>query len=116
MFVLKAILMLILPFYRVNLPSHIYSDSAIYREYSHGRIVKQVSLNKGDKAYIELIQFLKKQQTGWKYDLATYVPKRVFLSSDLTVNCLNDNVVINYKSDGDWVQVSKKTGIACPTP
>jgi hypothetical protein len=116
MFALKAILMLIFPFYRVNVPINIYPENLMYVEYSHGVVVGEMDIAYGDELYVALRDQLKKESGGWRYDMTTYAPQRLFSSEKLKINCIGKVVVINYEQDGGWVQISKVVQSPCPAP
>ncbi|MBB6243642.1 hypothetical protein [Rhodanobacter sp. MP1X3] len=115
MFFLKAILMLIFPFYRVNLPVFEYPSDLTYAEYNHGIATKNVSLSKSNQTYIDLRIFLDREKAGWKYDLTTYAPYHLFTSKIIKINCIDNKVVINFRNDDVWVQISKQIHTPCPT-
>ena len=81
-----------------------------YYTYSHGRIVHQREVRRGDRVYDALVSFLRGHRTGWLPDANTYAPLLYFTSSYLTVNCRDLNVVINYKDEksGRWKQISNR--------
>ncbi|NYE31254.1 hypothetical protein HDE78_004244 [Rhodanobacter sp. K2T2] len=116
MFFIKSLLMLMLPFYRVDLPDLDYPPNFTYVEYSHGVVKKNLTLDENNRTYIDLKNFLSLEKAGWKYDLTNYAPYHVFNSKIININCLNDKVVINFRRDDAWVQVSKQTPSSCPTP
>lgn len=116
MFTLKAILMFIFSFYRVNIPMNIYPQNLTYAEYSHGVVVSKRGVAYSDALYVALRDQLKKEGSGWKYDMTTYAPQQLFSSERLKINCTGRVVVINYEQNGSWVQISKVVQSPCPTP
>jgi len=116
MFMLKAILMMIFPFYRINLPPNIYPQSFTYSEYDHGVVVNKKIVAHGDVLYVALRDQLKKESSGWKYDITTYAPQYLFSSDLVKINCTGKMVVINYEQDGSWLQISKEARKPCPAP
>lgn len=116
MFILKAIIMLIIPFYRVSIPLNIYPQNLTYLEYFHGTIVTRKMLSYNSDTYVALRVILAKQAKGWKYDFVTYAPNHLFSSSTFRVNCIDNKIIINYEQRDNWVQVSKVISAPCPSP
>jgi hypothetical protein len=108
--------MLMLPFYRTSLTGLIYGHEINYSEYRKGAPVLSINMDFGSVAYVNLRSLLEKEKKGWRYDLATYAPGRIYSSKYLRVNCLQNIIVINYQRDGYWVQVSKEVVEPCPIP
>jgi hypothetical protein len=118
LFMIKAILMSFLPFYRVDFPVELFPKEITYVEYDHGREVGRITLNEKEGSYIVLKELFIKNRNGWRYDLTTYAPGHLFISSKMKINCLNDGaLVVNYEDkSSDWIQISKKDGVdSCPT-
>ena len=114
MFTLKAILMLVFPFYRVMFLPHAYPPDILYSKYQNGTVAHQKLLAYNDQTYVKLRALLTKEKNGWRYDLVTYAPVNLFSSSILKVNCLNKRIVVNYERNHAWTQISKD--ISCPSP
>jgi hypothetical protein len=108
MFFIKAILMSILSFYRVDFPVNVLPKEFTYIEYKQGRELARLTINENEAAYIALKKLIFEEKQGWRYDLATYVPKHMFNSPKMKINCLDKTLVVNYEDDGDWIQISKK--------
>lgn len=79
-----------------------------YYRYSAGHIVDQRTVSRGDHVYDSLIAFLRSHRTSWVADVTTYAPLVYLKSRYLTVNCRDDEVVVNYKDmkSGRWRQLS----------
>jgi hypothetical protein len=115
-FFLKAVLMSFLPFYRVDFPVEPFPKELTYIEYDQGREVGKRILSEKETSYIALKELFTNNEHGWRYDLNTYSPGRLFISSKMKINCIDGALVVNYESkESDWVQISKKdvTG-SCP--
>jgi hypothetical protein len=106
MFLVKALLMMVIPFYRVDFPVELYPKSFTYREY--GKVEERRTISDSNTEYVALKIFLVEQKHGWSYDFSDYAPGRRFSSPKMIVNCLRSGVVVNYEvSNGEWVQISK---------
>jgi len=79
-----------------------------YYRYSDGHIVDQRTVSHGDHVYDALIAFFRSHRTSWSADVTTYAPLVYFKSRYLTVNCRDDEVIVNYKDmkSGRWRQLS----------
>jgi hypothetical protein len=79
-----------------------------YYRYSGGHIVQQRAVRRGDRVYDALISFLRGHRTNWVVDVTTYAPLLYFRSRYLTVNCRDDDAIVNYKDkkSGRWRQLS----------
>lgn len=117
-FFLQALLMSILPFYRVDFPVDRFPKEFEYVEYDNGHEIDKTVVKEGDQTYAALKTFIFEEKAGWRYDLNTYANVRVFSAKDVKINCLKDAVVINYEKEkpDKWVQISKDVKGACPTP
>jgi hypothetical protein len=108
MFLLKALLMMVVPFYRVDFPVELYPKSFTYTEFRGGKVEETRTVSNSDSEYVALKTFLVEQKHGWSYDFLDYATWRKFSSPKMTVNCLRSGVVVNYEvDDGQWVQISK---------
>jgi len=109
LFLIKYILMCILPFYRVDFSLEVYPKEFTYVEYRNGSEYTKSVIKDDSAVYVSLLKLLQDEKTGWRYDLITYVPNRVFSSEKIRINCLPYNkIVINFDQGGnDWVQISK---------
>lgn len=117
LFWFKAVLMSILPFYRVDFPIEVFPKELTYIEYSHGREIGKKILREEEMSYIALKELFAKNRSGWRYDLNTYSPGRLFNSTKMKINCLDGALVVNYENRAsDWVQISKKDVLgSCPS-
>lgn len=112
---IKAIFYTILPFYRVDFPVSALPNQFTFIEYTHGMETSKKQLLKGDREFSELVAMFNDERPGWKYDLSTYAPQRIFKSTGMTINCLGTTVVVNYEDkDLGWVQLSKVLKRECP--
>lgn len=107
MFMLKAILMMILPFYRTDFPVADIPQTLIYSIYDHGVVVRRGQITVGEGEYESIKRVLVSERKGWKFDMNTYAPSRVYSSPSMNINCLSRGLVVNYKDGSDWVQISK---------
>ena len=116
MFFIKAILMSILSFYRVDFPVNALPKEFTYIEYKKGRELGKQTIKENEAAYIALKKLMSEERQGWRYDSATYVPNHMFNSLKMKINCLDKTLVVNYEDDGDWIQISKKdVKVSCPS-
>jgi len=108
-FILKAVVMLAIPWYRTDLNLWSLPKSFEYVEFSQGKEMSRRPVSVGDVDYSTLKNFLLSEREGWRYDLSSYAPNRIFKSVDLSVNFLVNNwIVVNYKNaEGEWLQLSK---------
>lgn len=58
--------------------------------------------------YQSLLNWFKSNSNGWQKSPASYVPGQVFKSENMTVNIINNLVIVNYQSKGAWSQLVKK--------
>ena len=116
MIILKAILMLLLPFYRVDISIPEYPEYVIYKTYNNGSVVFQTKINYNDAAYVKLREKIKTEKHGWKYDLNTYSPHQIFSAPGLEINCTKGIIVINLEQNSKPIQLSKPVQTSCPTP
>jgi hypothetical protein len=84
-------------------------DTLTFMEYKEGFISVQTEIKKGDPVYDTLFNIIQNNKTGWESDINTYAPSIYFKSSNVTINCLGDFVVINFKhkATNKWSQLSK---------
>ncbi len=117
MFLFKAILMSLLPFYLADFPLESWPKDFLYIEYNHGRELRKQPITEGDTSYVELKKMLSKESQGWRYDLTSYVPSHTFNSPKMRINCTDNSLIVNYESgDNTWIQISKKgIGGSCPS-
>jgi hypothetical protein len=111
-FIVKALLMTVLPFYRTEFPLLSYPQIFTYKEYDKGKVMITTELNEKNIQYSELKSILLAQTGGWKYDFNSYAPKKYFTSKSIQVNCLDNFIVVNYKigsklGEEKWIQISK---------
>jgi hypothetical protein len=119
LFVLKALLMAVLPFYRVDFPVDRFPKEFSYAEYDNGREMEAHLLKDDDPTYIALKNLITEEQKGWKYDLNTYAHSHMFSSPTMQINCLGHSFIVNYDEDegsNEWIQISKNVKGTCPTP
>jgi hypothetical protein len=113
---IKAVLMSILSFYRLDLAISELPKEFTYLEYKQGRELGKKTIKEGDAAYFSLKKFISEERQGWRYDFTTYAPNHVFRSPKMEINCLDKAFVINYEDNGDWIQISKKDiRVSCPS-
>lgn len=102
-FFFKAYLMMILPFYRVDLPNTDLPSKVTYQVHVNGQTMSQLLL---DKKQIEVLKkVLIDEMDGWKYDLTSYVPSRTYVGYDLNINIVGNLVVVQ---DKEYGQLSKE--------
>jgi len=108
-FFVKAVLMGVIPFYRVEFPVDVLPKEFIYIEYDHGRELGKRAIKEDDEVYTKLKTLIVQEKEGWRYDLTTYAPNHTFNSAKMKINCIDNALVVNYEDgDSDWVQISKK--------
>jgi hypothetical protein len=109
MFVLKALLMMLIPFYRVDFPIDQLPPSLTYVVYSNGKEITEKTIESKDPPYIELRETLVKERAGWRYDLNTYAPEIIFKGPGMVINCRKNAIVVNFQltNSQTWVQISK---------
>lgn len=114
-FIIKAVLMSIFPFYRLDFPLEHFPKNFVYTEYQLGGASGSRRLDENEKAALKRA-FIENKQ-GWRYDVVTYVPARMFRSSEMEINCLDDGyVIVSFKendTDTGWTQISRKSPGAC---
>ena len=59
------------------------------------------------------LHFFNREKNGWKYDFSDYAPHLILISDNMKINCDASGVVVNYKSEHGWVQISKLTNESC---
>lgn len=116
MFLVKAFLMGVLPFYRVSFPLDLIPNKMEYIEYKQGHELGKAFVQKGQNAYTQLYALLKKEKQDWRYDMTTYAPEYLYSSPKFRINCFDGALIVNYQDEkNDWVQISKKIdGMSCP--
>lgn len=117
-FLIQAVLMAALPGYRVNFPVTEIPREFIYTEHQAGREVARAKILEQDRVHVELTALVTQERHGWRYDLTTYAPQRMFKAQNMNINCTGMKVVVNYDDPtrGEWVQISKEVKSACPVP
>lgn len=66
-------------------------------------------INRDSAEYIELKNWLNSNQQGWNNTPTTYVPMNTYSSDTMSINVIDDGVVVNYKQDnGNWSQVTRQ--------
>lgn len=114
-FFVKALLMSVLPFYRIDFVADPYPSEVTYLAYREGTPAQESVL---DASEIDALRkLLENNKRGWRYDLTSYAPKYVFASSTMNVNCSDDGrLVVNYqKASTQWVQISRTNFVgSCP--
>ena len=65
------------------------------------------SISKGDSEYDEIVQVLTNHKDDWVASFTSYVPTQVYYSPAFTVNVLNKQVVVSYKTDEGYPQFVK---------
>ena len=118
MFALKAFLMAILPFYKMDFPVRPVSTDWSYTRYVEGKVVEELKIAPKSSMQKELQMMLSTQSKGWKYDISTYAPDHLYVSTSIRVNCVKGALVVNYiSSGGDDMQISKDLPLLkCPEP
>lgn len=111
MFFIKAILMMLFPFYRIELPVASLPNEFQYQTYERGAITYTKVIKKDDPHYQQLKKIIIENKNGWKYDFVTYAPTHIFKSDALNINCIGKLIIINFKSNSNdgWEQISKET-------
>lgn len=79
-----------------------------FYKYIDGAMIENSEVDGSDERYLLLDGWISKNRSGWNNDLVTYVDSVVFKSESMKINVIKGMVVINYKSDGEWTQISKK--------
>jgi len=115
-FILEAILMAIVPFYRVDFPTSCLPDSFEYADYRNGLRLETHVINRDvGPEYVALKSLVFKERRGWRYDLRDYANSKVFSSSKMIINCMRSGIVARYQdSYGVWRQISKSVKEVCP--
>jgi hypothetical protein len=103
MFFLKAVLMMLIPFYRVDLESVNILQKVTYQVFVNGQLQTQLLLDNNQVSILKNI--FEKEKRDWKYDLATYIPSRRYVAYGLQINIVGNLVVLNDESIG---QISKE--------
>jgi|TARA_R110001592_G_scaffold339091_1_gene626596 hypothetical protein len=65
-------------------------------------------ISKGDAEYDALVLLLNNNKSGWVSSFVSYAPSQVYYSPAFSVNILNSNVVVSYKTDNGFPQLVKK--------
>lgn len=103
MFFLKAFLMMVLPFYRVDLNLTSFPQKITYQIFVNGQLQNQLLLDSNQTKILKKV--LETEKGGWKYDLASYVPSRRYIGEEVQINIVGNLVVVNDKELG---QLSKE--------
>lgn len=114
---IKAVLMAALPGYRVDIPITEIPREFSYSEHQAGREVARGKIFEKDRVHVELTELITRERHGWRYDLTTYAPRRIFKAPNMNINCTGTKVVVNYDDPSrGWVQISKEVKEPCPVP
>lgn len=104
-----------LPFVAVNFPlDQLPSQFEVHRS-GNGAAGSTHTIVATDRAYVELAALLREERSGWHSAPASYVPRLVFKSKDMSINCIGTLIVVNYRTrDGGMDQISKTVKRRCP--
>ena len=92
-----------------SFPVEILPDTLTYTEYYKGNVIQTAVVRKGTPIYDAIYKILADNGSGWDIDDATYAPVEYFRAENVTVNCMDNLVAINYPDEkGKWQQLSKK--------
>ncbi len=118
MFLLNALLMNLLPSWRVDFPVQNLPDSFTYTTYDRSQPTVSKMIGANDADYLKLKTYLLHERHGWRYDVVSYVPHKLFSSPSMTINCMGRSMVVNYEvKPGTWTQMSKAAlQDVCPSP
>lgn len=118
MFLLNAFLMAVFPSYRVDFPVQKIPAVFSYAAYHQGQHTVKKTINATDATHLKLKSQLLLERHGWRYDVISYVPNKVFSSPAMTINCMGRSMVVNVEvQPGNWVQISKDAlHDVCPAP
>lgn len=99
MIAIKALLMSVLSFWRIDLPPEAlnFGEQMEIVEYKNGKELPHVVVGKNDPRYIAILEFLKNKK--WKNDIASYSPSILVRSNGITLNCRQKNAVIYYLNE-----------------
>lgn len=113
MIVVKAFLMSVLSFWRMDLPpeAHNFGDSLEIVRYENGKEISKDIFDKKSPKYQALTVFLNSNIGKWKYDVVSYVPSVEIRSNGITFNCLKAKAIVSYlDANGNPVQLSSDDG------
>ena len=113
MFVVKAMLMMLIPWYRVCMPQNLVTGDALYQRYVRGTIVENMKIKHDSSILKRLNDDISKNKCGWAYDISTYASNRTFVLNHAKINCMDNSIVINYSVGKTAVQVSKSVRGGC---
>jgi hypothetical protein len=84
------------------------SGSFHFFQYQDGHVVSEELVRPGHPGYDTLRSLLSAHKAGWVIDVNTYAPSLYLKSIDMTINCRDDTVVVNFadKGSGRWRQLS----------
>lgn len=94
-------------------------DELEYLNYNGGNIAVRKKIKRGEKAFQELEELLKRESfSGWKLDLTDYAPSTLYSAKDIMINCSAVSLIVNYreaKEDKELTQKKKKiANNVCP--
>lgn len=100
---IKAFLMSIMPFWRVEMPPEAYSlgpeiQIITYKNGSEGRTIKLVQ---SDPGYQQIIHYLTQSKKAWKYYAISYAPKILIRGNGITLNCFNQSSVVYFNDQNN---------------
>jgi hypothetical protein len=108
--IFATVLISALPFIAVNFPR-----DQLPAQFEVQRFGSARSIVAADRAYMELMVFLREEHSGWHKDYASYAPHLVFKSKDISINCIGTLIVVNYRTrDGGMEQIAKTAKRHCP--
>ena len=113
MIVVKAFLMSVLSFWRMDLPPEArnFGDSLEIIRYENGKEISKDVFDKKSPKYQALTVFLNSNIGKWKYDVVSYVPSVEIKSNGIIFNCLKAKAIVSYlDANGYPVQLSSDDG------
>jgi hypothetical protein len=101
MITVKALLMSVFSFWRVDLPAEALNFGVQMEvvEYKNNKELSKISISKDDPRYVRILEYLKSQK--WKNDVTTYAPSILVRGNGVTLNCRQKNAVIYYSNQNN---------------
>ncbi len=81
-------------------PAQTMPPSFDYYRFQDGQIIEKTVVHEGDPAYDALRKLVGSHRAGWNIDLNTYAPELSFQSKNMTIDCRDDMVVVNFRESG----------------
>ena len=108
MFVTKALLMSIIPFWQIAAPAIVVPETVVFEKHKNGKVIFWSNLTPRNKQFYNVTKMVFDNSRAWKYDLNTYVPSRTYTAPAFYLNCTDSLIILNYEdTPGSSSQISR---------